>query len=344
MKTETLLVTGCAGFIGFHAARRWLAEGGRVIGLDSLNDYYDPDLKRARLAQLRRQPGFAFVQAALEEREAVERCFAGGHRPDAVLHLAAQPGIRYSLVNPQAYVDANVTGFLNVLEACRSYGTRHLLFASSSSVYGSNTAMPFSASDPADHPISLYAATKKAGELMAHAYSHLYGIPATGLRFFTVYGPWGRPDMAVYKFTKAILAGEPIAVYNEGRMKRDFTYVDDIIEGIVQLIPRPPKPDPAWNGSRPDPSTSGAPYRIYNIGGSRPVGLLDCIAAIERALKRRAVLDLLPMQPGDVPETFADVGPLVREIGYAPKTPIEEGIPRFVEWYLAYHNKRQTFE
>jgi UDP-glucuronate 4-epimerase len=333
---DRLLITGCAGFIGFHAAERWLARGGTVVGIDSLNDYYDPALKRARLNILQRHTGFTFLQAALENREALDSLFAR-HRPDAVLHLAAQPGVRYSLENPHAYIGANVTGFLNVLEACRSFGTGHLLYASSSSVYGANTSLPFSAQDNVDHPISLYAATKKANELMAHSYSHLHGIPATGLRFFTVYGPWGRPDMALYRFTKAILSGERITLFNNGRSRRDFTYIDDIVDGIMRLVPHPPKPDPAWDGKRPNPASSYAPYRLYNIGSNRAVGLLDFIAVLEKALGRKALIDLQPMQPGDLPETYADIEPLREAVGYDPKTPVEAGIPKFVEWYLSYH-------
>lgn len=334
-----LVVTGCAGFIGFHASLRWLAEGNEVIGYDNINSYYDPILKEDRLKRLEENHRFTFVKGSLEDKTAVQSLFSD-FRPDAVLHLAAQAGVRYSLENPQAYVDANVTGFLNILEACRENGTSHLLYASSSSVYGSNTAMPFSASDGVNHPVSLYAATKKANELMAHTYSHLFNVPTTGLRFFTVYGPWGRPDMALFKFTKSIIEGKPISVFNEGNMRRDFTYIDDIVEGVVRLIPDIPKPNPTWNGERPDPSISYAPYRVFNIGNNQPVGLMDFIRTIERALGKDAIIRFEPLQPGDVPETYADIEPIRRAVGFEPRTPIEAGIPKFVEWYLSYYGRR----
>jgi UDP-glucuronate 4-epimerase len=327
-----VLLTGAAGFIGYHLGERLLREGCRVVGVDSLNDYYDPRLKRARLDRLLGRPGFAFERIDLADRAAVPALFAAT-RPTAVVHLAAQAGVRYSLQNPAAYVDANLVGFLNVLEGCRQRGVRHLVYASTSSVYGANTKMPFSVHDNVDHPLSLYAATKKANELMAHTYSHLHGLPVTGLRFFTVYGPWGRPDMAMFIFTKAILEGRPIPVFNHGRMRRDFTYVDDIVEGVRRVVDRPAAPDPAWSGDRPDPGTGKAPYRLYNIGNHQPVELMHVIATLERALGTKAMKEMLPMQPGDVPATCADVDDLARDVGFAPSTPIEEGIPRFVRWY-----------
>jgi UDP-glucuronate 4-epimerase len=332
----TVLVTGAAGFIGFHVAKRLLADGHQVIGLDNLNDYYDPALKAARLAQLTPAPRFRFERVDLRDQAEIASVFQH-QRPDRVVHLAAQAGVRYSLVNPHAYTDANVVGFLNVLEGCRSHRVEHLVFASSSSVYGANTKLPFSTRDNVDHPVSLYAATKKANELMAHAYAHLYGLPCTGLRFFTVYGPWGRPDMALFLFTRAILEDRTIDVFNEGRMQRDFTYVDDVVEGVVRLLARAPSPDPGWSADRPDPATSRAPYRIYNIGNDRPVELLRYIEILETCLGKTARKNLLPIQPGDVPATWADVDDLVRDIGYQPRTTVEEGIARFVEWYRAYY-------
>jgi UDP-glucuronate 4-epimerase len=328
----TVLLTGAAGFIGYHLGERLLRDGCRVVGVDSLNDYYDPRLKRARLDRLLGRPGFAFERIDLADRAAVPALFAAT-RPAAVVHLAAQAGVRYSLENPHAYVDANLQGFINILEGCRHQGVRHLVYASSSSVYGANTRMPFSVHDNVDHPLSLYAASKKANELMAHTYSRLYGLPTTGLRFFTVYGPWGRPDMAMFIFTKAMLEGRPIPVFNHGRMRRDFTYVDDIVEGVRRVVDRLPEPDPDWSGDRPDPGTSRAPYRLYNIGNHRPVELMHVIATLERALGTEAVKEMLPMQPGDVPATCADVDDLARDVGFAPATPIEEGIARFVRWY-----------
>jgi UDP-glucuronate 4-epimerase len=328
----TILLTGVAGFIGYHLADRLLGEGCRVVGLDNLNDYYDPKLKHARLERLLGRPGFSFTRLDLADRAGMAELFAAT-RPTLVVNLAAQAGVRYSLQNPLAYVDANLVGFTNILEGCRHQEVRHLVYASTSSVYGANTRMPFSIHDNVDHPLSLYAATKKANELMAHTYSHLYRLPVTGLRFFTVYGPWGRPDMAMFLFTKAMLEGRPIQVFNHGRMQRDFTYVDDIVEGVRRVMDRVPVPDPAWSGDAPDPGTSAAPYRLYNIGNNRPVELLHVIATLERALGIEAVKEMLPMQPGDVPATFADVADLMRDVGFKPATPIEEGVGRFVRWY-----------
>jgi UDP-glucuronate 4-epimerase len=336
---DPVFITGAAGFIGYHLAERLLARGDAVVGLDNLNDYYDPALKQARLDRLRGREGFRFERLDLADRAGMERLFAE-HGFKRVVSLAAQAGVRYSLVNPRAYVDSNLVGFINLLEGCRRAATEHLVFASSSSVYGANTAMPFSVHDNVDHPVSLYAATKKANELMAHTYAHLYRIPTTGLRFFTVYGPWGRPDMALFLFTRAILAGEPIDVYNNGRMQRDFTYIDDIVEGVVRVLDRPASPNPAWSGDAPDPGTSAAPYRLYNIGNHQPVELLQFIAAIEAALGRTAEKRFLPMQPGDVPATYADIADLTRDHGFAPTTPIEEGIRRFVAWYRDYYGHR----
>lgn len=335
--TETpVLVTGAAGFIGFHVARRLLRAGQSVVGFDNVNAYYDPALKRARLAQLAALPGFSFVEAGLQSHEAVDAAVAGsGCRH--VVNLAAQAGVRYSKVNPYAYGDANLTGFLNVLEACRRNAIEHLVFASSSSVYGANTTMPFSTHQGADHPLSLYAATKKANEVMAHSYAHTYGLPCTGLRFFTVYGPWGRPDMAMWIFTRAILAGEPVTLFNQGQMRRDFTYVDDIVESIVRLIPSPATPHPDWSGSAPDPATSRDPFRLYNIGNNNPVELERLIAALERALGRPAVREYAALQIGDVPETYADVADLSAATGFSPSTSIEDGVARFVAWYRDYH-------
>jgi UDP-glucuronate 4-epimerase len=330
-----VLVTGAAGFIGSHVSRALIDRGDEVVGFDNLNDYYDPSLKEARLALLVGKDRFELVRGDLADRAAVASAF--DHAPHRVVHLAAQAGVRYSLTNPHAYVDTNVTGTLNVLEACRHRGSDHLVFASSSSVYGANTAMPFSVHDNVDHPVSLYAATKKANELMAHAYSHLYRIPTTGLRFFTVYGPWGRPDMAAFLFTRAILEGRPIDVFNHGDMRRDFTFIDDIVEGVVRVLDRVPEPDPSWTGHAPDPAASTAPYRLYNIGNNSPVELMDLIAAIEKAVERPAELNLLPMQPGDVPATYADVDDLVRDVGFSPSTPIDVGIARFVAWYREYY-------
>ena len=335
MTENAILVTGAAGFIGFHVAQRLLSEGHAVIGLDSVNAYYDPKLKEARLEILKGQPNVAFVKLDLADREATKALFAH-HRFPTVIHLAAQAGVRYSLQNPHAYVDANIEGFLNVLEGCRHNDCKHLLFASSSSVYGANTKLPFSVQDDVDHPISLYAASKKANELMAHAYSHLYKIPATGLRFFTVYGPWGRPDMAMYIFAKAILEGKPIRLFNDGNMRRDFTYIDDVAEAVVRLIDHPPQGNPAWSGARPDPATSAAPWKIYNIGNNRPEELLHVVSLLEKEFGRTAIKEMLPMQPGDVPATFADIEDLAREIGFRPATTIEDGIGRFAKWFREY--------
>ena len=331
-----IVVTGAAGFIGFHVAQRLLDRGDSVLGIDNLNDYYDPSLKQARLEILQAKPRFTFEKTDIVDSAAISRLFET-HKPARVVHLAAQAGVRYSLTNPHAYVDSNVKGFLNILEACRYNGVEHLVFASTSSVYGANTRQPFSEHESVDHPLTLYAATKKANELMAHSYAHLFALPCTGLRFFTVYGPWGRPDMALFRFTKGILAGEPIPVYNEGRMIRDFTYIDDIAEGVVRILDRVPQPDPNWNGDDPDPATSYAPYRVYNIGNNQPVELLRYIAALEKSLGRKARMDLLPMQPGDVPSTMADVSELEAAVGFRPKTSVEEGIARFVAWYREFY-------
>ncbi len=335
-----ILVTGAAGFIGYHLSEKLLARGDTVTGLDNLNDYYDVRLKEARLERLRAHADFGFLRADLQDRAALETLFAAA-RFDAVVNLAAQAGVRYSLENPHAYVQSNISGFMNILECCRHHRIGHLVYASSSSVYGMNSALPFSVHDNVDHPISLYAASKKANELMAHAYSHLYRIPTTGLRFFTVYGPWGRPDMALFLFTKAILAGDPIQVFNNGNMQRDFTYIDDIVEGIIRVLDRPATSSPAWDAAYPDPGTSSAPYRLYNIGNSKPVLLTDFVAAIEKALGRTAQKILLPMQPGDVAATYADVEDLIATIDYQPNTPVQTGIDNFVAWYLDYMHKEQ---
>ena len=330
-----ILVTGTAGFIGFHVSQRLLRDGFEVVGIDNLNDYYDPRLKLARLAQLEGKPGFRFEKMDIADRVATERLFAE-LRPESVVNLAAQPGVRYSLKNPHAYVDSNLVGFMNILEGCRHAKVKHLVYASSSSVYGANTNMPFSIHNNVDHPLSLYAATKKANELMAHTYSHLYNLPTTGLRFFTVYGPWGRPDMAVYLFTDAIMNGRPIDVFNHGNMERDFTYIDDIVEGVVRVTHKTAASNPAWDSRNPDPATSRAPYRLYNIGNNHPVQLLDVIGALERCLGRTAVKNLLPMQPGDIQATFADIDDLQNDTGFKPATPIEVGIDLFVQWYRQY--------
>ena len=332
----TILLTGAAGFIGYHLADRLLRDGCRVVGVDSLNEYYDPRLKQARLDRLQGRQGFSFARLDLADRAATPALFAS-LRPKLVVHLAAQAGVRYSLENPHAYVDANLVGFLNVLEGCRQHGAAHLVYASSSSVYGANTRMPFSVHDNVDHPLSLYAATKKANELMAHTYSHLYGLAVTGLRFFTVYGPWGRPDMSLFHFTRNIIEGKPIPVFNYGHHARDFTYIDDIVEGVVRTLDKIATPDPAWRAEDPDPATSSAPYRLYNIGNHSPVSLLDYIAMIEDAIGRKAELDMLPAQPGDVPETYADIDALKQAVGFEPSTPIAEGIKRFVAWYREFY-------
>jgi UDP-glucuronate 4-epimerase len=334
--SETILVTGAAGFIGFHVAKRLLEVGRRVVSIDNLNDYYDPGLKRDRILQLRNYPAFRFEVLDLADRTGVARLFSAEHFP-YVIHLAAQPGVRYSLLNPNAYVDSNLVGFVNILEGCRHGGCRHLVYASSSSVYGANSRLPFRTRDTVDHPISLYAATKKANELMAHAYAHLFGLPSTGLRFFTVYGPWGRPDMAVWLFAKAILAGEPIKLFNNGCIRRDFTYVDDVVESVVRLIEHVPTGDPAWSGDAPDPATSYAPWRVYNIGNSQPIELMRLVELLEAAVGRPAIKRFEPMQPGDVPATLADVDDLAAAVDFQPRTSIEEGIARFVTWYRAYY-------
>jgi len=336
-KFDNVLVTGAAGFIGYHLAGRLLQDGCRVTGIDNLNPYYDVNLKAARLEQLRPYDGFSFANIDLSDMDAMSDLFKQTQF-DTVVNLAAQAGVRYSIQNPHAYVESNLVGFINILECCRHHGIGHLVYASSSSVYGANTAMPFSIHHNIDHPVSLYAATKKSNELMAHTYSHLYGLRCTGLRFFTVYGPWGRPDMALFLFTKAILSNKPIKVYNHGRMKRDFTYIDDIVEGIVRVMGRLPEPNPDWDGAAPDPGTSYAPYRIYNIGNNQPVELTDFIAAIEAALGREAAKEYMDLQPGDVPETYADIDDLSRDVGFTPRTSIEEGIRRFVEWYKDYYH------
>lgn len=338
-----ILVTGAAGFIGFHTARRLLERGDEVIGLDNLNEYYDVRLKNARLEQLRASERFSFRKIDLSDRGEMERFFAES-QPEVVIHLAAQAGVRYSLTNPHAYTSSNITGFLHVLEGCRHVEVRHLVYASTSSVYGANTHMPFSERESANHPLTLYAATKKANELMAHSYSHLFRIPTTGLRFFTVYGPWGRPDMALFLFAKAILEGNPIPVFNSGNMKRDFTFVDDIAEGIIRAADCSPAPNPDWNSDAPDPSTSNAPWRVFNIGNSRPTQLMRYIEVLEECLGRRAQCQMLPMQPGDVPATWADVDALDKAVGYRPSTTIEVGVRRFVEWYLGFYHVRAACE
>jgi UDP-glucuronate 4-epimerase len=331
-----ILVTGAAGFIGSALSARLLARGDEVLGYDNLNDYYDPTLKEARLARLTPLEGFSFVRASLEDRPALEKSFAA-FRPERVVNLAAQAGVRYSLENPHAYIDSNIVGFTNILEACRHGGVEHLVYASSSSVYGANRKLPFSVRDPVDHPVILYAATKKANELMAHTYSHLFDLPTTGLRFFTVYGPWGRPDMALFLFTRKILANEPIDVFNHGHHTRDFTYVDDIVEGVIRTLDRVPAGDHTYDPLEPTPATSSAPYRVYNIGNHQPVELARYIEVIEDCLGRKAIRNLLPLQPGDVPDTFADITELTRDTGYAPNTSIEVGVARFVEWYRGYY-------
>ncbi len=331
-----ILVTGAAGFIGARLSERLLERGDTVLGYDNLNDYYDPSLKEARLRRLQGQPGFAMVRGGLEDRAALEAAF-DGFAPQRVVNLAAQAGVRYSLQNPHAYIQSNIVGFMNILEACRHRGVEHLVYASSSSVYGGNRKLPFAVEDSVDHPLSLYAASKKANELMAHTYSHLYRLPTTGLRFFTVYGPWGRPDMALFQFTQRILAGEPIELFNNGQHTRDFTYIDDIVEGVIRTLDHVPGPDPNYDPRAPNPATSDAPYRVYNIGNNAPVQLLDYIEVLEDALGRKAQRRLLPLQPGDVPDTFADVSALQRDVGYAPSTPIQTGIARFVQWYRAYY-------
>ena len=339
MNTEKILVTGAAGFIGYHVGRRLAEQGRSVVGIDNLNPYYDPALKQARLAELAGFATFRFQPLDLADRANTTRLFAGNHFTH-VIHLAAQAGVRHSLVDPYTYLDANLAGFLNVLEGCRHNDSPHLLYASSSSVYGGNTNLPFRTRDHADHPLSLYGATKKANEGMAHAYAHLFGLPTTGLRLFTVYGPWGRPDMAVWMFTEAIFEGRPIRLFNQGKMRRDFTYIDDVVEAIVRLIDQPPAGGSAWSGQHPDPSASRAPWRIYNIGNDASVSVTDMVTALERAIGRTAIRELLPIQPGDVPETRADITDLKERTGFQPNTPLEEGLRRFVEWYKDHRNKQ----
>ena len=334
--SKKILVTGAAGFIGSHLSHKLLDRGDRVYGLDNLNDYYDVNLKLSRLKRLEDRSGFELFRMSLEDRTSIEKLFAE-HQFDVVVNLAAQAGVRYSLKNPHAYIDSNIVGFTNILEGCRHSHVKHLVYASSSSVYGGNTKNPFSTQDNVDHPLSLYAATKKANELMAHTYSHLYQLPTTGLRFFTVYGPWGRPDMALFIFTKAIFAGEPIDVFNYGKMMRDFTYIDDIVEGITRTIDRVPQPNPHWSGENPDPSVSSAPYKVYNIGNNQPVELLRFIEVLEDCIGKKVEKNLLPIQAGDVPATYANVDDLVRDVGFQPATQIEVGIKNFVEWYRSYY-------
>lgn len=334
---KTILVTGAAGFIGAHLSQRLIAKGIKVVGLDNINDYYDPQLKRERMAALAEGDFFIHENIEMADRSAMEDLFQR-YSFDAVVNLAAQAGVRYSLLNPHSYVDTNIVGFVNILEGCRHSGVKHLIYASSSSVYGANTCMPFSVHDNVDHPVSLYAASKKANELMAHSYSHLYGLPTTGLRFFTVYGPWGRPDMALFLFTRAILAGEPIDVFNNGNMERDFTYIDDIVEGVFRVIFKVPLGNPQWSSDKPDPASSYCPYRVYNIGNNNKEKLLRYIEVLENCLGMKAEKNFMPMQPGDVPATYADVDDLVRDFDYKPNTTLEYGISRFVEWYRGYYN------
>ena len=331
-----VLITGAAGFIGNDLALRLLERGDEVIGVDALDDYYDVSLKEARLARIWEYDGFTDVRARIEDREAMADTFKR-HEPQRVVNLAAQAGVRYSIENPAAYIDSNLVGFGNILEGCRQVQVEHLVYASSSSVYGSNTHMPFSVHDNVNHPVSLYAATKKANELMAHTYSHLYGIPSTGLRFFTVYGPWGRPDMALFMFTRKILAGEPIPVFNYGKHRRDFTYIDDIVEGVIRVLDKPAQPNPNWSGDEPDNASSAAPWRLYNIGNNQPVELMHYIETLEKCLGKKAEKELLPLQPGDVPDTYADVSDLVADFGYKPQTTVEEGVANFVKWYRDYY-------
>ncbi|MGH8074608.1 MAG: NAD-dependent epimerase [Lysobacter sp.] len=333
-----VLVTGTAGFIGSHVALKLLERGDEVVGFDSLSDYYDVTLKQARLARFMDHPNYTHIHADLADREAVEAAFAT-HKPQRVVNLAAQAGVRYAAENPHVYVSSNVTGFLHILEGCRHHGVEHLVFASTSSVYGANTTMPFSEHQSTEHPLTLYAATKKANEMMAHSYAHLYGIPSTGLRFFTVYGPWGRPDMALFLFTKAILAGEPIKVFNHGHHSRSFTYVDDIVEGVIRALDHPPVPSPQWDSAKPDPATSNVPYRLFNIGSSANTPLLRYIEVLEQSLGRKATLEMLPLQAGDVPDTFADCADLETELGYRPKVMVEEGVANFVGWYRGYYGE-----
>lgn len=332
-----VLITGSAGFIGSALTLRLLERGDTVIGVDNHNNYYDPQIKEDRLARFADHPGYIHLRLDLADREGIYTCFKA-HKPQRVVNLAAQAGVRYSIENPLAYIDSNIVGFAHILEGCRHNDVEHLVYASSSSVYGANTTMPFSVHHNVDHPLSLYAASKKSNELMAHTYSHLYNLPTTGLRFFTVYGPWGRPDMALFKFTKAILAGEKIPVFNYGKHRRDFTYVDDIVEGVIRVLDRPARPDSTWSGAKPDAGTSMAPWRVYNIGNNSPVELMDYIAALEKALGKKADMEMLPLQPGDVPDTYADVSDLVEQFDYKPGTPVEQGIANFVAWYRSYFN------
>ena len=327
-----VLVTGAAGFIGSTLTLRLLERGDAVIGLDNHNDYYDPVIKEARLARHANHPNYTHLRIDLADRKAMEECFAI-HKPQRVVNLAAQAGVRYSIENPLAYIDSNIVGFAHILEGCRHHGVEHLVYASSSSVYGANTSMPFSVHHNVDHPLSLYAASKKSNELMAHTYSHLYGLPTTGLRFFTVYGPWGRPDMALFKFTKAMFEGKPFQVFNYGKHRRDFTYIDDIVEGVIRVLDRPAPPNPGWSSTNPDPGSSIAPWRVYNIGNNRPVDLMDYIGAIEKVLGKKAEIEMLPLQPGDVPETYANVDDLVEQFAYKPATSVEQGVANFVIWY-----------
>lgn len=336
MNSCRILVTGAAGFIGFHLSKKLCELGHQVTGIDNINDYYDPRLKHSRLEILKAYSGFSFHEIDLKDKGRIDEFFKSKN-PEYVVNLAAQAGVRYSITNPYAYIDSNIIGFLNILEACRHNPVKHLVYASSSSVYGANRKMPFSVHDNVDHPLALYAVSKKSNELMAHAYSNLYNIPTTGLRFFTVYGPWGRPDMALFLFTKAILEGKPIDVFNQGNMRRDFTYVADIVEGITRLIPNIPKGNPDWSGLKPDPASSFAPYKIYNIGNNKPVELLYFIEVLEAKLKKKAIKNLLPLQDGDVPETYADVDDLMRDVGFKPSTSIETGIEQFVNWYKEYY-------
>ena len=333
---DKILVTGAAGFIGFHLVQKLCAEGHKVLGIDNLNDYYDVSLKRARLAELKKHNSFKFIKTDLENETVIDQTFAD-FKPEAVVNLAAQAGVRYSLDNPRSYVSSNIAGFLNILEGCRHHGVKHLVFASSSSVYGANTQVPFAVEQNVDHPVSLYAATKKSNELMAHSYAHLYEIPCSGLRFFTVYGPWGRPDMAYFKFTQAIMKGEPIDVYNHGDMKRDFTYIDDIVEGVSRVIGHVAAPNDNWNGDAPDPSSSAAPYRLYNIGNNNPVALMEMIATLEDALGKKAEVNMKPMQPGDVYETYANIDALEQAVGFKPSTDLKDGLTRFTDWYRGYY-------
>lgn len=336
IRLTTILVTGVAGFVGFHLSQRLLEEGFEIVGIDNVNSYYETQLKHDRLAQIQNHDKFHFFKVDLANKKEVEGIF-WKQKFDTVINLAAQAGVRYSLENPTAYIDSNLAGFTNILEGCRKHEIKHLIYASSSSVYGANTKMPFSVHDNVDHPVSLYAATKKANELMAHTYSHLFGLPTTGLRFFTVYGPWGRPDMAYFSFTQKILSGEPIKVFNHGKMKRDFTYIDDIVEGIVRLISNVPQQDQDWDREKPDPSTSYAPYRIYNIGNNKPVDLMEFINTLEDLLETKANIEFLPMQPGDVEATYADISDLQEVVGYEPTTSVREGLEQFVKWYKQYY-------